>query len=294
MDPSIRKPYDILKYMYFLWIGQILNNIAVGVLKYSICAYLLALKFSRVYLIVVWASVLMVTIFNMILPVMGCFCSTPLEANWNKTVKGKCFMKGGAGLTYSQGIANIITNVIYVVAPMIYLSSVQLPRRTQWGLRIVFCLVLAVMVCSVAKTIELSTLMKTSDPMWDGTNLSIWSSSELSVGVLVASSPPLRKQFDTFFRRMLSSMGTKSKTQASGNEIPLYNANKQFTIGSGPKGDRSRFQRDDIDDGDSKKYILDNSAQPGKGEITRTIVHEVRNDDRKSVQVPDRIGNMYG
>lgn len=102
MDPSIKKPDDILKYMYYLWIGQVLNIIAVGVLKYSICAYLLVLKFSRVYLTVVWASILMVTTFNMIMPVMGCFCSTPFEANWNKSLKGKCFMKGGEALVYSQ------------------------------------------------------------------------------------------------------------------------------------------------------------------------------------------------
>jgi putative Ca2+/H+ antiporter (TMEM165/GDT1 family) len=101
-DPSIKKPYDVLKYMYFLWIGQILNILAVGLLKYSICALLLSLKFSRIYLTVIWASILMVTAFNMILPLMGCFCTTPFEANWNKTLKEKCFMKFGTGLTYSQ------------------------------------------------------------------------------------------------------------------------------------------------------------------------------------------------
>jgi hypothetical protein len=102
LDPSIKKPDDILQYMYFLWIGQVVNIMAVGALKYSICAYLLVLKFSRVYLTVVWASILMVTTFNMIIPIMGCFCTTPFEANWNKTVKGECFMKSGISLTYSQ------------------------------------------------------------------------------------------------------------------------------------------------------------------------------------------------
>jgi hypothetical protein len=88
-------------------------------------------------------------------------------------------------------------------------------------------------------------------------------------------------------------MVTRSKAQASGNDVPLYNASQQFTIGSGPKNGRSRFQRDDIDDGDSEKYILDDSVQPGKGEITKTIVNEVRSDDRNSVQVPDRAYNAY-
>jgi len=101
-DPSIRLPYDMPKYSYYLWITQILNLIAVATLKYSICGYLLALKFSRVYLAVVWASILMVTTFNLMLPIMGCFCSTPFEANWDKSIKGKCFIKTSSPLTYSQ------------------------------------------------------------------------------------------------------------------------------------------------------------------------------------------------
>ena len=150
--------------------------------------------------------------------------------------------------------------------------------------------------CSVAKTIELSALMKTDDPTWDGVNLAIWSASELSVGILVASLPALRKQFDSFFRRILSStfLGMGSKTGSGSNEIPLYNVEPPLTVGSRPTGGRSRFQRDDLDDGDSEKCILDDSELPGKREITRTIVHEIHSENRSNVQVPDRVHNMYG
>ncbi|CAN9253344.1 unnamed protein product [Alternaria alternata] len=57
-DPSIT-PGDFLNYSYYLWIIQIVNLIGVAILKFSICAYLLALKFSRVYLGFVWASIIM-------------------------------------------------------------------------------------------------------------------------------------------------------------------------------------------------------------------------------------------
>ncbi|KAA8618539.1 hypothetical protein PtrV1_07968 [Pyrenophora tritici-repentis] len=105
MDPSISKPKDILTYSYYLWVGQILNIFAVALLKYSICAYLFALKFSRVYLAVIWASIMMISVSNLILPIMGCFCTTPFEANWNKSIRGKCFMGGGSasrGMFYAQ------------------------------------------------------------------------------------------------------------------------------------------------------------------------------------------------
>jgi hypothetical protein len=137
--------------------------------------------------------------------------------------------------------------------------------------------------------------MEKSDPTWDGSNLTIWSATELSVGILVTSLPALRKQFDGLFRRVLSStfLGNKSKTPSGSNGIPLYNVGEQLTIGSRPIAGRSRFRRDD-DDGDSEKYILGDSEQPGKGEITKTVVHEVRSEDRSCVQVPGQAHNIYG
>ncbi|KAF1933164.1 uncharacterized protein M421DRAFT_191060 [Didymella exigua CBS 183.55] len=281
-DPSIKKPEDLLGYSYHVWVGQIINLMGVAVLKFSICAYLLALKFSKVYTGIVWASILMVAVFNCILPCMGLLNCVPFEANWNRSVTGHCWYKGHTVLTYAQGVTNIITDVVYVVAPILYLSAIQLARRTQWGLRIVFMLGLIGTVCSIFKTIELSALKKTKDPTWDGVNLTIWSATELSVGILIASLPPLRKVFDKMFRSMLSSTFiTRSKTPRS---IPLYNVSKPY---SKPMG-RSTADNDD----DSEKDILPGNADSG---ITKTVVHEVTSAERSDgVQAPNRAHTTYG
>lgn len=98
LDPTIQ----IRNFSYYLWIGQIVNVLAVAVLKYAICAYLLALKFSKIYLIIIWASVLMVTAFNLLIPGISFFTCTPFEANWNKGMKGKCIMTSTSPLVYTQ------------------------------------------------------------------------------------------------------------------------------------------------------------------------------------------------
>ncbi|KAF2791288.1 hypothetical protein K505DRAFT_363963 [Melanomma pulvis-pyrius CBS 109.77] len=215
-DPSI-KPADILRYAYHLWIVQIINIIAVAVLKWSICAYLLVLNFSKLYRVIVWLSILVVTVFNFLIPVLTLFGCSPLEANWNRGITGaKCWAKGTLPLSYTQGVTNILTDVVYVVAPIVYLANVQLSRRTQWGLRIVFLLSAIGTVCSIFKTIELRVIIKTTDPTWDGINLSIWSSAELSVGIFIASLPPLRKAFDRLFQRLLPS------TLRSSHRTPQY------------------------------------------------------------------------
>jgi hypothetical protein len=142
LDPSIGFD-NIIKYSYYLWIVQIVNIIAVAFLKWSICAWLLMLKFSKIYEVIVWLSILMVTAFNFLAPVLTLFGCLPLEANWNYGYAGadkKCWTRGTLPLSYTQGISNVLTDVVYMAAPLVYLSQVQLHKRTQWGIRIVFLL----------------------------------------------------------------------------------------------------------------------------------------------------------
>jgi hypothetical protein len=139
MDPSVLP--TLSRYAYYLWITQIVNIIAVAVLKWSICAWLLVLNFSKLYQAVVWLSILMVTALGFLAPVLTLFGCSPLKANWDYSYQPrKCWAKGTLDLSYSQGISNIITDVVYMAAPLIYLSRVQLSKRTQLGIRIVFLL----------------------------------------------------------------------------------------------------------------------------------------------------------
>ena len=140
LDPSVLP--TILKYSYILWIIQILNVLAVAFLKWSICAWLLILNFSKLYQVIVWLSIAMVTVLNFLAPVLTFFGCIPFEKNWNVMYKGsyRCWAKGGEKLSYTQGVSNIVTDIVYMAAPLVYLSSVQLSKRTQWGIRVVFLL----------------------------------------------------------------------------------------------------------------------------------------------------------
>ena len=69
--------------------------LVVSALKYSICAYLLALRVSKVYLGIVWVSVAIITTFSLVVPIMSVFCPSPIEANWNKSVPRQYFMSSG-------------------------------------------------------------------------------------------------------------------------------------------------------------------------------------------------------
>lgn len=131
-------------------------------------------------------------------------------------------------------------------------------------------------MCSIFKTVELSSLKQTQDPTWDSVNLTIWAATELSVGILIASLPPLRKVFDSLFRRILPSTGSKTRVS-----IPLYNVSKHH---SKPAG-RS------MEDDDSEKDIL--YGKEIYGGITKTVQNEVMST-HDSIQPPKEVHHAYG
>jgi len=131
-------------------------------------------------------------------------------------------------------------------------------------------------ICSIMKTIELRALDKTMDPSWDGVNLAIWSATELSVGVLIASLPPLRKQFDKLFHAILPStlLGSRSRSRSKPpSGIPMYTISKHQSVSNPMR--RSRMHEDD----DSERSILPESD--GRDGITKTVVHEIINEERR-------------
>lgn len=147
-------------------------------------------------------------------------------------------------------------------------------------------------MCSIFKTIELKTITETMDPTWSGVNLGIWSSAELSIGILIASLPPLRKAFDSLFQMILPSTLTPSKTPNSqygygrstnGNHIRLdtYENNKNLGNKSGHKHMHPGESALDSDS-DSERAILVDEEGKGAGIVKTTKVTVLEETERPS------------
>jgi hypothetical protein len=129
--------------------------------------------------------------------------------------------------------------------------------------------------------VELRTIFTTHDPTWDGVNITIWSQAELSLGILIASLPPLRKALTSVFQRILPSTLTGSR------KTPMYGqgyAGGQGHSGSGnvimdnlrgSKAYHSRIHGESVldADDDSDRAILEEGAHTGH--------HEEYNGDSK-------------
>lgn len=126
------------KWMFF---QRCFNLYAMLFAKLSICCYVLSLNFSRTYRITIWISLVVVVISLGIIPAIGhwALCS-PLNIRWDVRKEGRCIggneFKFATG--YMQTVANVVTDVLYAAAPILYLRRVQLSRYTRIGVQGVF------------------------------------------------------------------------------------------------------------------------------------------------------------
>ncbi|KAJ4344336.1 hypothetical protein N0V95_006127 [Ascochyta clinopodiicola] len=137
-------------------------------------------------------------------------------------------------------------------------------------------------VISAVKLYEIRALSESKDMSYEGVNLSIFSVSEVLVGSLTASLPPLRRLFENSLNRILpeSVKGTSRRTMGNSYMLPQYDS----------KMNTKRMKQEDHESDDSsEKTILPGAAgsnmhigEGKSGEILRTTHVSLTVDDTKS------------
>lgn len=225
-----------------------------------------------------------VTIFNFILPATQHFgLCRPLASRWDTRITDKqCWtQKVRIGIAYTQAISNIITDLLYATAPIVYIRSVQLNRRTQWSVRAVFLMSLlyvefppSALECtnelhhscttiSALKLWDFQRIQNLKEAYYESVTLSIWSMSEVTIGIIVANLPPLRKTFDRIFKHVLPSTGSNnvlSLNKYGGNKFESYNLPTY----------RSQTARHTNDNESDKAILEELEAENGQNGIMKT------------------------
>jgi hypothetical protein len=140
-DPFMTPPH-LEKYLYYLWLAQLLNLYGMALVKLSVCAYIFMLDFSRTFRILIWISIVIHISINFIFPTVVLFGEcTPYSKHWDVTgtKPGSCWGSEPRVISgYSGAAVNIATDLLYTMAPLVYISRIQLAKRTIWGVRAVF------------------------------------------------------------------------------------------------------------------------------------------------------------
>ncbi|KAJ4371426.1 hypothetical protein N0V83_004643 [Neocucurbitaria cava] len=143
------------------------------------------------------------------------------------------------------------------MAPLVYISRVQLPKRTIWGVRAVFLLGLITTTISALKLYEMKSLRNSPDPTYTSVNLSVFAIAEVFVGAFTASLPPLRKTFENLLHKILPASLTRA-SKATENSYALKGVGSQMST-------RPAKQKHECDDDSERSMFPEDQVSVGKG-----------------------------
>ncbi|EMD61626.1 hypothetical protein COCSADRAFT_344518 [Bipolaris sorokiniana ND90Pr] len=255
--------------LHMIFTTQCLNVYAMFLVKACICAYLMALDFGRNYRILIWTSVVIVALCNFVMMLM---------LHFDSSVEGECCPEAVSDATaYVPITSNIIADLIYTAAPIVYLRHIQLSKQTQWGVRIVFLLGLVGTGLSVAKIPITAKFLKSQEMMWGAMDLSICSINEVCVGIIVANLPSLR---NTILNLFSESIPVSSSTAMRVSQKPT----SHFDIVSSHYASKGHTKLQDDED-ESERCILELGERRQNWSIMKTTRVDVRNEGATSCQI---------
>ncbi|KEY73893.1 hypothetical protein S7711_06101 [Stachybotrys chartarum IBT 7711] len=128
----------------------------------------------------------------LLLTIMTCW---PIERYWDNSVPGRCL--DNRTLRYAFAAINIVNDIALLIAPMPWLKSLQMPRRTK-----IF-------------VIGLFTIGGVSVPFNQrpvvGIDIALWSGLECNIAIICASIPSLNPLLSRIFPSIIASLSGSSR-----------------------------------------------------------------------------------
>ncbi|KAG9235330.1 hypothetical protein BJ875DRAFT_374471, partial [Amylocarpus encephaloides] len=263
-----------------LFISSVCNITTMFLIRLSVASYLVNLYFSRGYKTLVWITVAIVIICNFLLPSVNFYAyCRPIAMRWDPRVKGKCLTTRIRLMSaYAQASANIVTDLVYTASPIVYLMQVKLPKRTQWGVRVVFLFALSGTILSIIKLFWLYRILQLKrDYLYEGVSLTLISGLEVGVGMITANLPPLRKTFEGILGRVLPASMLSSTSRGTPSDGMGHACNS--TVKRSRMDETARS-----DDGESEVGILEDYGKKGPGIWKTTRVTIENYEDAEGIQ----------
>ncbi|QDS67865.1 hypothetical protein FKW77_007831 [Venturia effusa] len=211
----------------FVW-SSALTKIAILLFYRRLVAETASKKFKRA----VWAGIIIIAAFSVVLfSLLFTACST-LEAHWLRLDPTYVYTHRGkfkcASVEKSQGIAqfggaiSVVTDFYTVALPAMLLFKVKMDRRQKIGLLGVFALGALVVISGIVRTIQLSKVQGFDfDKTWLGFNVFVAGIAEGNIGIICACAPSIKSCFRAYFRDNTAHIEMKSRQNSTSEECGL-------------------------------------------------------------------------
>ncbi|KAK3395257.1 hypothetical protein B0H63DRAFT_386009 [Podospora didyma] len=195
-------PTQLIGYLKVAFFQGVFYHLSLAFTKISILLLYLRVLVTYDYTRkLIWATLVIVAVYNAFTFVMHLNICTPLAKVWDRSVPGTC---SDARIWWGITYMHIITDFIIFALPVPVVVGMTIPIRQKVALLFVFAMGFFVCLISVLRTIWLNTLLYSRDSTWDFVSIANWSAVEINIAVVCACLPTM-KPLVTRFLSWLSS-----------------------------------------------------------------------------------------
>ncbi|KAH6889830.1 hypothetical protein B0T10DRAFT_513027 [Thelonectria olida] len=204
--------FDTLtKFFFYFWLLEVFYFAQVVLLKMSLLFFYLRI-FPGPPQKLLWGTVIFNAIFGLIFTFLAAFQCTPVSffwTNWDGEHHGTCLNVNGIG--WANAAISIAIDIWMLAIPLWQLRSLKLHWKKKIGVAAMFVVGTFVTVVSIVRLQFIVDLGSSTNPTYDQTEVSIWSTIEINVGIICASMPSLRILMVRLFPRLGGSSYDSSK-----------------------------------------------------------------------------------
>ncbi|KAL2220374.1 putative integral membrane protein [Thermoascus aurantiacus ATCC 26904] len=241
---------NYVKALRFWFFCEVFYVASCCLLKVSIGVFLLRIAVQRLHIWIIWLFIAGNIIFGTVYDLLVLFQCNPISAWWTLERKGCLDPKIIVDATYAASAINAVADWTFGTLPIFMVKNLNMSKRTKG---IVIGILSFAAIGSTATCVRIqyvAALGDVKDFLWSTTDIAIWSTVEVGVGITAGCAATLRP----LLKLVLAKAGISSSGHGSG--MPWSQSNLQ----------RAGYQRSiGLDD-------LRRDGMPGGATTTTTIV----------------------
>ncbi|KAM0429752.1 hypothetical protein ACHAPT_006358 [Fusarium lateritium] len=183
---------QITKFGFYFWLLEVFYFAQVSLLKMSLLFFYLRI-FPGPAQKLLWGTVVFNAIYGVAFVFLAAFQCSPVSffwLKWDGEHKGTCANVNAIG--WANASISIALDIWMLAIPMWYLRNLKLHWKKKIGVAAMFIVGTFVTIVSIIRLQYLVDLDSSQNPTYDQTDVSIWSTVEINVGIICASMPALR------------------------------------------------------------------------------------------------------
>ncbi|KAI1816769.1 hypothetical protein GGS20DRAFT_593978 [Poronia punctata] len=229
------------------WAGELTYVVASMSLKLTIGIFLLRICSRAWHRFTIWTVLVVCLVFNLFYLLVAAFQCQPVQYFWeqytNKDMVGHCVSKKvSLNSTYAAVGINAVADWVLGLLPFALVRNLDLGKRQRVSVACILALGSLASAATIVRIFYVWQLTNDTDPVYDFTDLAIWSTVENAIGLTASSIATLRPLVKSFL-----DVATTAQHRFSSPWPALGRASRNFKShirgrGLGHEGDNKYYQ----------------------------------------------------